>query len=62
MPYYKLPHTDGVVMFFPRGRSDLEPADPPEESEGAAPKESKPRPKRSSRRDKANRSEESKGA
>jgi len=51
MPYYKLPHTDGAVMFFPHGRPDLEPADPPEveEPQSAAPDEHKRTPKRPSR-------------
>ena len=26
MPYYKLRHTDGVIMWFENGHSDLEPA------------------------------------
>lgn len=45
MPYYKLPHTDGVVMWFERGRPDLKLAEAPGVEEPKLPSKPKPKPK-----------------
>jgi len=45
MPYYKLRHTNGVVMWFRHGRPDLEPAEKDTPDVPTAISKIKPKPK-----------------